>query len=608
MLRTHTCGELTEKNIGEEVTLYGWADTIRDHGGLFFLDLRDRYGKTQVVFPVGAPLQAAQFNFKTEDCVQIVGSVQHRPKGTENPKLPTGNIEVHVKEVKEHNPCAPLPFEITKSHETNEELRMKYRYLDLRNPKVQKNLFARHKIYHVIRQTLDRYGFIEVETPILTKSTPEGARDYLVPSRVNQGEFYALPQSPQLFKQILMVSSFDRYFQIAKCFRDEDLRADRQPEFTQLDMEMSFLEEKDLFAIVEEVLVQIFEGIGLHPKSHPRGVGEMGSHPGGVISGVIQTPFPRLTYQEAMERYGTDKPDLRFGLTIQDISSIVKNSEFKIFQDVLSKEGGRVLAICLQGAGEISRKDIDILTELTKGEGALGLAYFKVGAAQLDSPIAKFFDSKTQGELMKALGAAPGDLILAVADEKSKAQKVLGALRLYIAKWKDLVKPGTFHFAWVTDFPLFKYDEEEKRWASEHHPFTSPNESDWQEYLKTGKTAPEKVRSRAYDLVLNGNEIASGSVRIHSEKRQIEIFDAIGLSPEEADMRFGFLLRAFKFGAPPHGGIALGIDRVITILLGLESIREVIAFPKNQKAVCPMTEAPSPVNERQLKELGIKIR
>ncbi len=585
MLRTHTCGELTEKNIGEEVTLYGWADTIRDHGGLFFLDLRDRYGKTQVVFPEGKDW-AGQFNFKTEDCVRIAGKVQRRPPGTENARLSTGTIEVLVKEVKEHNPCAPLPFEITKSHETNEELRMKYRYLDLRNPAVQKNLFTRHKIYHLIRQTLDKHDFIEVETPILTKSTPEGARDYLVPSRVNQGEFYALPQSPQLFKQILMVSSFDRYFQIAKCFRDEDLRADRQPEFTQLDMEMSFLEERDIFAIVEEVLARIFKD---------------------VLGRPLGAPFPRLTYQEAMERYGSDKPDLRFGLAFQDVSEAVRGAEFKVFRDVLAKPGGCVVGFRLERGAEISRSEIDSLTEFVKTEGALGLAYFKTAAGgKLESPIAKFLSADIQSSLIQAMKAEAGDLLLFIADERPKALKILGSLRLHVAKWKKLVPEGQFHFSWVTDFPLFKYNEEEKRWDSEHHPFTSPNGDDWDKYYGTGQF--DKIRSRAYDLILNGNEIASGSVRIHRRELQKKIFTAIGLDEDEALKRFGFLLKAFEFGPPPHGGIALGIDRVITILLGLESIREVIAFPKNQKAVCPMTEAPSPVSERQLKELGIKIR
>ncbi|MGH7198342.1 MAG: aspartate--tRNA ligase [Candidatus Omnitrophota bacterium] len=585
MLRTHTCGELTEKNIGEKVTLCGWVDTLRDHGGLSFIDLRDRYGKTQLV--VGGAGRTLDRALKTEDCVRVRGTVQRRPNGTENAKLATGNIEIVAEEILDHNPSQPLPFEITKSTETNEELRMTYRYLDLRNPKVQQNLFLRHRIYQIIRRTLDKHQFIEVETPILTKSTPEGARDYLVPSRVNQGEFFALPQSPQLFKQILMVAGFDRYFQIAKCFRDEDLRADRQPEFTQLDMEMSFLEEKDLFTVIEEVLKEIFKE---------------------VLKKELPAPFPRLTYGEAMSRYGSDKPDLRFGMEFQDVSGAVKGAEFKVFQEVLSKPGGAVAGFCLKGGAEISRSEVDGLTEFVKGEGALGLAYFKVAAGKLDSPIAKFLSPGIQQDLIQTMKASPGDLLLFIADERPKALKILGALRLHVAKWKKLIPEGQFHFAWVLDFPLFKYNEEEKRWESEHHPFTSPNEEDWKTYKNSGGAHPEAVRSRAYDIVLNGNEIGSGSIRIHSEARQKEIFDAIGLSKEEIEKRFGFLLKAFKFGAPPHGGIALGIDRVITILLGLDSIREVIAFPKNQKAVCPMTEAPSPVSERQLKELGIKIR
>ncbi len=577
MLRTHTCGQLTEKNIGEPVTLCGWVDTVRDHGGLVFIDLRDRYGKTQLV------RSGAVTDYRSEDCVQVKGKVQARPKGTENSKIPTGQIEIAVEAIDLFSQAQPLPFEVPKSRETNEELRMKYRYLDLRNPIVQKNLFIRHRVYQIIRRQFDKHGFIEVETPILTKSTPEGARDYLVPSRVNQGEFFALPQSPQLFKQILMVSGFDRYFQIAKCFRDEDLRADRQPEFTQLDVEMSFLDESDLFTIIEETCKAIWK----------------------EVLGVELASFTRLTYQDAMVRYGSDKPDLRFGLEFGDASAFVKNCEFKVFKDTLAKGNSAVIGICVPKP-EASRNDIDTLTEFVKAEGALGLAYFKVEDGKLESPIAKFIDEKTQKELIRLFKASPGDLLLFIADEEKKARKVLGALRLQVSKWRNLAKPGSFHFAWVTDFPLFQWNEEEKRWDSEHHPFTSPHLEDWKKYKPSGTL--DKIRSRAYDLVLNGNEIASGSVRIHDGALQKEIFDTIGLSEKDITERFSFLLKAFSFGAPPHGGIALGVDRVLTILLGLESIREVIAFPKNQKAVCPMTEAPSPVNERQLKELGIKIR
>ncbi|MBI3252936.1 MAG: aspartate--tRNA ligase [Candidatus Omnitrophica bacterium] len=580
MLRTHTCGELTEKNIGQTVTLCGWVDTVRDHGGLVFMDLRDRYGKTQLV------RSGAVTDYKSEDCVQVTGTVRARPKGTENLKLVTGKIEVASDAVKVLSAGAPLPFEVQKSRQTNEDLRLQYRYLDLRNPDVQKNLFTRHRVCQTIRRVLDKRDFIEVETPILTKSTPEGARDYLVPSRVNQGEFFALPQSPQLFKQILMVSGFDRYFQIAKCFRDEDLRADRQPEFTQLDMEMSFLEEDDLFGVVEETLKEILKDT-----------------PG--LS--LKTPFPRLTYQEAMNRFGSDKPDLRFGMEIKEVGTMVGKSEFKIFEDVIAAGGGVVAGICLSGGGDISRKDIDGLIEFSKAEGASGLAYFKVtSASALDSPIAKFFPAVSQAELVNLFGAKPGDLLLLIADQKPKTLKVLGALRLHAAKWKNIIPGGVFNFSWVTDFPLFKYNEEEKRWDSEHHPFTAPNEADWKKFKPSGEFG--KIRSRAYDLVLNGSEIASGSVRIHDEALQKEIFETIGLNAKEAAARFGFLLKAFEFGAPPHGGIALGIDRILAILLGLDSIREVIAFPKNQKAVCPMTGAPSPVSDRQLKELGIKIR
>ena len=585
MLRTHTCGELTEKNVGQEVTLAGWVDTVRDHGGVTFIDLRDRYGKTQVVLDVAAKKDITE-TFKSEDCIQIRGRVRPRPKGTENLKLLTGRVEIAAGSAKILNACDPLPFEVTKSRETNEDLRLQYRYLDLRNPAVQKNLFLRHRVCQIIRSVLDKQDFIEVETPILTKSTPEGARDYLVPSRLNPGEFFALPQSPQLFKQILMVSGFDRYFQIAKCFRDEDLRADRQPEFTQLDIEMSFLEEDDLFSAVEGLLKDILK----------------------EIKGVdLKVPFPRLTYQEAMAKYGSDKPDLRFGLAIEEVSEAVSNSEFKVFKDALAKKNGAVAGICLPEGGSASKKDIESLTEFVKAEGALGLAYFKVAGGKLESPIAKFVDEPIQSKLIQTFKASTGDLILLVADEKPKALKVLGALRLYAACWKNLVSKDVFHFSWVTDFPLFKYNEEEKRLESEHHPFTSPNLADW-ELFKKKELPAEKVRSRAYDLVLNGNEIASGSVRIHSAGLQKEIFESIGIDEKEAELRFGFLLKAFKFAAPPHGGIALGIDRVMTILLGLESIRDVIAFPKNQKAACPVPDDPSPVNERQLKELHIRVR
>ncbi len=589
-LRTHTCGELTEKNIGQTVTLFGWVDSIRDHGGLAFIDLRDRYGKTQVVAGEELKKNMGGGKYKSEHCIAIEGTVQRRPKGTENPNLVSGQIEVTdahivVKNGMEMNSHAsPLPFEVQKSQETHEELRLKYRYLDLRNPAVQKNLFTRHQVYQIVRRVLDTESFIEVETPILTKSTPEGARDYLVPSRVNQGEFYALPQSPQLFKQLLMVSGFDRYFQIAKCFRDEDLRADRQPEFTQLDMEMSFIDQEDIFAVVEKVCKAVFKD---------------------VLAQDLKTPFTRLSYQEAMARYGTDKPDLRFGVAIEDVSPLVKNSEFRVFKEAISKTAGAVLGLCIPKA-EASRSDIDTLTEFAKAEGALGLAYFKMEQDKLESPIAKFFTPQILDEIKNKFGAANGDLIVFVADDRAKGQKVLGALRLYASKWKNWIKPGSFHFSWITEFPLFKRNEEEKRWESEHHPFTSPHMADWTKHKPAGEF--EKIRSSAYDLILNGNEIASGSIRIFQKELQREIFKTIGLDEKEAENRFGFLLKAFDFGPPPHGGIALGIDRLIALLLGLSSIREVIAFPKNQKAVDPMTQAPSPVDERQLKELGIKIR
>ena len=582
MLRTHTCGELNDTHVGQKVSLCGWIDALRDHGGLKFIDLRDRYGKTQLVAP------AASFpggDYKIEDCIQVKGTVQRRPAGTENPKIPTGGVEVLIEEIPSayHSPSAALPFEIAKSLQTNEELRMKYRYLDLRNARMQENLILRHRVYQAARRVLDRHGFLEVETPILTKSTPEGARDYLVPSRLNPGEFYALPQSPQLFKQILMVAGFDRYFQIARCFRDEDLRADRQPEFTQLDIEMSFLEENDLFGIVEEALAAVFEALGRS----------------------LKTPFPRLTHTQALQNYGTDKPDLRFDMKIKMVSSIAGRTNVKIFTDIIAG-GGSVLGICVSQGASVSRKDMDLLREFAKNEGALGLADFKVAGKALESPLAKNIETGLQNKLIDEFEASDGDLILLIADGLAKALKVAGALRLYISKWRNLAPPNQFEFAWITDFPLFKYNEEEKKWDSEHHPFTSPDLEDWEKYRRAGELG--KIKSRAYDLVLNGSEIASGSVRIHKKELQKQIFETIGLEEKEVGSRFGFLLRAFEFGPPPHGGIALGLDRVIAILLGLDSIRDAIAFPKNQKAADPMTDAPSPVDERQLKELGINIR
>jgi aspartyl-tRNA synthetase len=577
--RSHTCSEVTEKNIGEGVTLSGWVDSERDHGGILFIDLRDRYGKTQIVIDPKHAAFDGTARPKTEDCLQITGKVQRRPKGTENARIPTGQVELVAEKVTLLSGCQTPPFEIAKSSDTNEDLRLQYRYLDLRNPSVQKNLFARHKVCQAIRRALDAENFVEVETPILTKSTPEGARDYLVPSRVNQGEFYALPQSPQLFKQILMVSGFDRYFQLAKCFRDEDLRADRQPEFTQLDMEMSFIKEDDIFGVVERVLKAIFKD---------------------VLGKDLPAPFPRLSYREAMASYGTDKPDLRFGAKLVDVDALVKKSEFKVFKDA-----PYVLGLCLPKM-DASRKDIDTLTEFAKAEGAGGLAYFKAEGGKLESPITKFFSPEILEELRKKFDAKDGDLVVFAADKRAKAEKVLGAIRLHVSKQKGWAQPGSFHFSWITEFPLFKWNEEDKRWDSEHHPFTSPDLEEWARYKPTGEL--DRIRSSAYDLVLNGNEIASGSIRIHNRDLQREIFKTIGLDEKEAENRFGFLLKAFEYGPPPHGGIALGIDRVVMLLLGLSSIREVIAFPKNQKAVDPMTSAPSPVDERQLKDLGIKLR
>ncbi len=586
MLRTHTCGELNEKALGKSVELCGWVGSRRDHGNIVFIDLRDGYGLIQVVFnpQVRLEMHAVAEELRPEFVVKVEGKVTLRPAGTENPKLKTGLIEVHAEKAVILNRAATPPFEISDNVSVTEETRLKYRYLDLRRAAMQNNLRLRHKVCKLARDYFDERKFVEVETPILTKSTPEGARDYLVPSRVNHGMFYALPQSPQLFKQILMVSSFDRYFQIAKCFRDEDLRADRQPEFTQFDIEMSFVTEEDIYELSEGLMKKIVKE---------------------TIGYDLKTPFPRVKYAEAMARYGCDKPDTRFALPLSEITELVKDCQFKIFQEVIRKSG-RIIAINAKGRGSYSRGNIDQLIEFVKEYGAKGLANFKVENGALVSQIDKFFSKGELAAIKEKLAGEDGDMIFIVADKERIAYESMAALRKYLGKSLNLIDENKFDFLWVTDFPLFKYNDEEKRWESEHHPFTSVHPDDVG-LLEGGKSL-ERVRSRAYDLVINGTEIGSGSIRIHERKLQELIFKTIGIDEENARMRFGFLLDAFQYGAPPHGGVAFGLDRLMTFLVRCESIRDVIAFPKTQKAFCPMTNAPSDVDEKQLNELGIKIK
>ena len=584
MYRTHTCGELTSKDLGKKVILAGWVHRRRDHGGLIFIDLRDRYGLTQIVFnpAKSKELHDTAESLRGEYVVMVDGEVSLRPKGTENPKLKTGEVEIAVSKLTILNTAKTPPFEIDDEAQISEELRFTYRFVDLRRKSSRDKLIIRHKVCHITRNFLEAEGFIEVETPILTKSTPEGARDYLVPSRLSQGKFFALPQSPQLFKQILMVAGMDRYFQIARCFRDEDLRADRQPEFTQLDIEMSFVDVDDVLGLTERLIKAIFkDGIGVD----------------------LKTPFPRIKHRESIERFGTDKPDIRFGMELVDLTDTLKGGQFQTFEKVIAG-GGIVKALNLKGRADISRSEIDGLTETAIKLGAKGLAYFKVGDGAVDCPIAKFFDETRVKAMLTKMDAVKGDMILAVADKKETVNDVLARLRVALAEKYGLIDKNKFNFLWVVEFPWFKYNNEEKRWEAEHHPFTAPYDED----IKLIETHPEKVRAKAYDLVLNGTEISSGSIRIHDSETQLMIFKAIGLGEEEIKSRFGFLLEAFSYGAPPHGGIAPGLDRLIAMMTGSESIRDVIAFPKTQKAVCFMTGAPSDVSEKQLKELGLNLK
>jgi len=581
--RTDTCGQLRTSDDGKKVILNGWVAKVRDLGGLIFIDLRDRYGITQlVILPELNPTLAERAKeIKTEYVLWAEGTVRLRENP--NPNMPTGLIEVLLDDFGIINKAELPPFEIEDETETSEEIRLKYRYLDLRRPALQKNFIIRNKLYQVVHQYFAENNFIEIETPVLMKSTPEGARDYLVPSRIHKGRFYALPQSPQIYKQILMISGFDRYVQIVKCFRDEDLRSDRQPEFTQIDLEMSFVEKEDIQAMIEGLFVRLWKEI---------------------LDIEIPAPFRRMTYKDAMTKYGSDKPDLRFGLEIATVTDIVRNTEFKVFSDAAAA-GGEIALINAKGCASYCRKQLDELTEFAKKYGAKGLAWIKFADGAVNSPIAKFLSEDVIGHLKKASGAEDGDLLLVAADSWTRCYTILGALRLELARREKLAEaaPNRYEFLWVTDFPMFEINEEEGGYSAMHHPFTSPMDED----ISILDSAPDKARAKAYDIVLNGAEVGGGSIRIHNPEVQNKIFGMLGLSPEEADAKFGFLLEALKYGAPPHGGLALGVDRITMILSGIDNIRDVIAFPKTTSALSLMDGAPTGVDEKQLRELGITV-
>lgn len=578
--RTDNCGQLRPADVGREVCLMGWAQYRRDHGGLIFVDLRDRDGLTQVVFnPEVMPEGHEKAHIlRSEYVLAIRGKVRPRPEGMVNPDMPTGGIEVLATDWKLLNTSRTPPFPIEDRTEAGENLRLAWRYLDLRRPVMQKSIRMRHKLTHAIRSWLDGHGFVEIETPVLTKSTPEGARDFLVPSRLSQGQFYALPQSPQLFKQLLMVAGFDRYFQIARCFRDEDLRADRQPEFTQVDIEMSFVDENAVMGMAESLMRRVFKEL---------------------LGKELPDPFPRMTWEEALDRYGVDKPDTRFGLELHNVTPIVAESEFKLF-----REAKIVKAMVVPGGESMTRKEIDELTEFVKIYGARGLAWIKIRQDEWQSPIAKFLSPAEREGLTAALALKTGDIVFFQAGEPEMVNAALGNLRVRLGEQLNLIQPDTWDFIWITDFPLFEYSEDEKRYVACHHPFTSPAPGDLDKMLEK----PGETKARAYDLVLNGNEVGGGSIRIHNADVQKRMFEALGFSGEAAEEQFGFLLKALELGAPPHGGIAFGLDRLAMLMTGAGSIRDVIAFPKTQRGTDLLTNAPAGVSGAQLAELGIRLR
>jgi aspartyl-tRNA synthetase len=587
LIRTHTCGELRAAHVGQEVTLCGWVDSYRDHGGAIFIDLRDRYGKTQLVFgpECGAALQDAARVLRSEFVVAVTGQVARRPEGTVNAKLATGEIEVRPTRLEVLNKSATPPFQPGAAETPSDDLRLKYRYLDLRRGEMQATLQLRHKITMAMRHYFDEHGFIDVETPMLGRSTPEGARDFLVPSRMHQGSFYALPQSPQLYKQILMIAGYDRYVQIARCFRDEDQRADRQLEFTQLDLEMSFVDSNDVIGIIDGLMARLAKEI---------------------MNQEVKLPLPRMTYDEAMERFGHDAPDLRFGMELVDLTDLAGQAEFRVFR-ATAESGGRVRGINAKGAAaRYSRKGIDELTNFVVQDfGAKGLAWFKVEeGGMLASPIAKNFTPALLTRIAERMRAEPGDFLLFVADKFEVTCKALYALRKRFGEELRLYEPGVMHYSWVVEFPMFAWDEEENCWAAMHHPFTAPRPQD----LTLLATDPGQCRAQAYDLVINGYEAGGGTIRIHDPAVQQQVFSLLGITPEQARERFGFLLDALGYGAPPHGGIALGLDRVVMLFAGRDNIRDCIAFPKTQRATDLMTDAPGPVSAKQLRELGLPLR
>ena len=583
MKRTHQCGVFRKEHIGETVSVCGWIQRRRDHGGVIFIDLRDRSGMVQLVFDpevIGDRFAIAE-KVRPEYVLSATGKVRRRPEDQENPNMATGDIEIYIDDVEILNPAKTPPFLIEDGVDCDEMIRLKYRYLDLRRPELQKNFALRHKLTMAVRNFLDQKDFWEIETPMLTVSTPEGARDFLVPSRVHPGSFFALPQSPQLFKQLLMVSGMERYFQISRCFRDEDLRADRQPEFTQIDMEMSFMSQDEIMALMEEMMQKIYKDL---------------------LGIDIATPFLRLSYVDAMNRFGSDKPDLRFDMELQDVSDIVKGSGFKVFADVV-KKGGCVKSINAKGCAKYSRRDFDGLVKFAGIYGAKGMAWIIVEENGVKSPIAKFFTEEEMAAILKALDASPGDALLFIADKWETTCNVLGNLRLEIARREGLLDDDKVSFLWVVDFPMFEYSEEEKRYVAKHHPFTMPKAED----IDLLESDPEGVRADAYDMVLNGVELGGGSIRIHDGDIQAKVFRLLNLSDEDVKEKFGWFIRAFDYGAPPHGGLAFGLDRMVMLMAHTDSIRDVIAFPKTQSATCLVTDAPGGVDEKQLRELGIDV-